>query len=101
MWVANFLFSISSWVCPKISWKRGRKIIIRRRRRSHNNNNEGITIRKAYCMIHRLPDTVVLTNPKPLYYAIINNLKTYPPLEYATIKFTLLTPALDNAIKKI
>ena len=25
-------------------------------------NNEGITIRKAYCMVHRLPDTVTLTN---------------------------------------
>ena len=49
MWVANFPFSVSSWVCPKISCKSGRKIIIRRRRRSHN-NNEGITIRKAYCM---------------------------------------------------
>ena len=27
-----------------------------------NNNNEWITIRKAYCMVHRLPDTVVLTS---------------------------------------
>ena len=43
------------------------------------NNNEGITIRRAYCMIRRLPDTVVLTNSKPLDYAIINNLKTHPP----------------------
>ena len=58
MWVAYFPFSISSWVCPKISRKRGRKIIIRR---SHN-NNEGIAIRKAYFMVHCLPDTVVMTN---------------------------------------
>ena len=33
----------------------------------NNNNNEGMTIRKAYCMIHRLPDAVVLTN-KMLYF---------------------------------
>ena len=33
---------------PKLAGIVGRKII-----RSHNNNNEGITIRKAYCMIHR------------------------------------------------
>ena len=29
---------------------------------NNNDNNEGITISKAYCMVHRLPDTVVLTN---------------------------------------
>ena len=52
-------------------------------------------------MIHCLPDTVVLTNSKPFDYAIINNLKTHSPLDYATIKFTLSTPALDNAIIKL
>ena len=52
-------------------------------------------------MIHRLPDTVVLTNSKPLDNAIINNLENHPPLDYATIKFTLSTLALDNAIIKL
>ena len=38
MWVATFPFSISSWVCPKISWKRGRKIM---RRIIDNPNDKG------------------------------------------------------------
>ena len=52
-------------------------------------------------MIRRLPDTVVLTNSKPLDYAITNNLKTHRPLDYATTKITLSTPAVDNAIIKL
>ena len=52
-------------------------------------------------MIRRLPDTLVLTNSKLLDYAIINNLKTHRLLDFATIKITISTPAVDNAIIKL
>ena len=71
MWVANFPFSISSQNLQE-TWQIIIIIILRSHNNNNNNNNnnnydnnnknEGITIRKANCMIHRLPHTVVLTN---------------------------------------
>ena len=52
-------------------------------------------------MILRLPDTVVLSNSKPLDNAIKIISKHTRPLDYATIKITLSTPAVDNAIIKL